>query len=108
MPKVQLHCPSTKKTVDGFFIGDQSTPTAVIQAVRIELSINYAALFTSETKPIADPKTLEDGSRVLVAASQGEKMLPDAPSAWVFYDGEEAEDIHPDSDVYGLEWEVSI
>jgi hypothetical protein len=107
MPCVQLNCPSTKKTVDGFVIGAHQSPAAVVQAVRIELGLKYAALFTPEAKPIPDPKSLDEGSRILVAATEDEKMLPDAAPGWVMYEGEEVDDLHQDSGVYGQDWEVS-
>lgn len=108
MPRVQLHCPSLKKTVDDHVIGAHQTPGSVKQAVRIALGIKYAALFTPEAKPITDPKSLDEGSRILVAATEDEKMLPDAAPGWVIYEGEETNDIHQDSEVYGQDWEVSL
>ena len=107
MPKVQLHCPSTKKTVDSFFIGDHLNPLDVVKAVRIALGLKYAALFNSDAKHIADPKSLENGSQILVAASEDEEMLPDAAPGSVIYEGEEKHDLQPDCDVYGVDWEVS-
>jgi hypothetical protein len=35
-------------------------------------------------------------------------MLPDAPPEWVLYDGEEGDDVDPDIEGYGQEWDVSI
>jgi hypothetical protein len=94
-------------TVDDHMIGSAMSPAAAVTAVRVKLGLKYAALFTPEAKPIADPKTLEEGSRILVAASADEKMLPDAPQGWVLYEGEEGEDVDQDSDVYDQAWEVS-
>jgi hypothetical protein len=107
MPTVQLHCPSLNKTVDGHFIGAHQTPEAVRTAVRNKLGLTYAALFTTEAKPITDPKTLEEKSRVLVAARQDEKILPDAAQGWVLYNGEEGGNVDQDSEVYDQKWEVS-
>jgi hypothetical protein len=107
MPRVQLHCPSTGMTVDDHMIGSAMSPAAAVTAVRVKLGLRHAVLFTPEAKPIADPKTLEEGSRILVAASADENMLPDAPQGWVFYEGEEGEDVDQDSDVYDQAWEVS-
>jgi hypothetical protein len=99
MPNVQLHCPSTKQTIDVHVIGAHQTPAAVVKAVQLALGLKYAALYTPEAKPIADPKTLDEGSRVLVAAGEDEKMLPDAAPGWVRYEGEEGADVDQDSDV---------
>lgn len=108
MGRVQLYCPSTKKTVDGFVIGAFQNLEQVLQGVRLALDIKYAALYTIEAKPINGPSTLEDDERLLIAASEEETMLPDAPSEWVLYDGEEGDDVDPDIEGYGQEWDVSI
>jgi hypothetical protein len=108
MGRIQLYCPSTKKTVDGFVIGAFQNLEQVLQGVRLALDIKYAALYTVEAKPINEPSTLEDDERVLVATSAKETMLPDAPPEWVLYDGEEGDNVNPDTDSYGQEWDVSI
>ena len=108
MGRVQLYCPSTKKTVDGFVIGAFQNLEQVLQGVRLALDIKYAALYTIEAKPINERSTLEDDERLLIAASEEETMLPDAPPEWVLYDGEEGDDVDPDIEGYGQEWDVSI
>lgn len=108
MGRVQLYCPSNKKTVDGFVIGAYQKPEQVLQGVRLALDIKYAALYTVGAKQVGDPHSLQEDQRVLVAASQTEKMLPDAPYGCVMYDGEEGEEVDPDVEGYGQEWDVSL
>lgn len=108
MGRVQLYCPSTNRTIDDFVIGAFQQPEQVLQGVRLALDIKHAALFTVEAKPIPDPHSLHEDQRVLVAASQDEKMLPDAPYGYVRYDGEEMGDIDQDVEGYGLDWQVLI
>jgi hypothetical protein len=106
MGRVQLYCPSNKKTVDGFVIGVYQKPEQVLQGVRLALDIKYAALYTIEAKHVTDPHTLQEDERVLVAASRDETMLPDALGGYILYDGEEREDVNPDIEGYGQDWEV--
>lgn len=108
MGRIQLYCPSLKKTVDGFVIGAYQNLDQVLQGVRLALGIKYAALYTIDAKPINKPSTLQEDQRVLVAATEKETMLPDAPLEWVLYDGEEGDDVDPDTEGYGQEWDVSI
>jgi hypothetical protein len=109
MVRIQLHCPSTNKTVDGFIIGGAFPKLdQILPGVRIALDIKYAALYTTEAKPMNEPSSLQDDQRVLVAASADEIMLPDSPREWVLYDGEEGDDVDPDAESYGIGWEVSI
>ncbi|KAI4925576.1 hypothetical protein J4E85_007455 [Alternaria conjuncta] len=104
MVNVQLHCPSTKKTVEDFFVTPFQTLEQVLPSVRLALDIKYAAIYTTEAKRITEPSTLQENQRVLVAASAKEVMLPDAPSEWVLYDGEEGDDVDMSVECYGLEW----
>jgi len=108
MVNVQLHCPSTKKTVEDFFITPFQSLEQVLPSVRLALNIKYAAIYTIEAKPITEPSTLQEDQRVLVAASASEIMLPDSPSEWVLYDGEEGDDVDMGVECYGLQWVVSI
>ena len=108
MVNVQLYCPSTKKTVEGFFVTPFQTLEQVLPSVRLALNLKYAAIYTIEAKPITEPSTLQEDQRVLVAASASETMLPDSPSEWVLYDGEEGDDVGMNVECYGLEWIVSI
>jgi len=109
MGRIQLYCPSNKKTVNGFVIGAYQKPEQVLQGVRLALDIKYAALYTVDAKAIGDPHSLqEEDQRVLVAACETEKMLPDAPYGYVLYDGEEGDDVDPDTEGCGQEWDVSF
>jgi hypothetical protein len=108
MGRIQLYCPSTKRTIDGFVVGAFQTLDQVLQGVRLALDIKYAALYTVDAKPINEPSTLQDDQRVLVAITEKEVMLPDALPDWVLYDGEEGDDVNPDMDGFGQEWDVSI
>jgi len=108
MVNVQLHCPSTKKTVEDFFITPFQSLEQVLPSVRLAFDIKYAALYTTEAKRIMDSSTLREDQRVLVAASASETMLPDSPSEWVLYDGEEGDDVDPYVECFGLPWDVSI
>jgi len=108
MVNVQLHCPSTKKTVEDFFITPFQSLEQVLPSVRLAFDIKYAALYTTKAKRIMDSSTLREDQRVLVAASASETMLPDSPSEWVLYDGEEGDDVDPYVECFGLPWDVSI
>ncbi|KAF1946067.1 hypothetical protein EJ02DRAFT_367836 [Clathrospora elynae] len=105
MGRVQLHCPSNKKTVSGFVIGAYQSPEQVLQGVRLAVGTNYAALYTVDAKYIPDPHSLHEDQRVLVAATQSERMLPDAPQGYILYDGEEGEDVDTDVECFGQPWE---
>ncbi|KAE8837394.1 hypothetical protein PTNB85_04729 [Pyrenophora teres f. teres] len=105
MGRVQLYCPSNKKTVDGFVIGAYQKPEQVLQGVRLALGIKHAALYTVDAKAVGDPHSLQEDQRVLVAARETEKMLPDAPYSYVLYDGEEGEDVGPDTEGCEQEWD---
>ncbi|KAJ6198810.1 hypothetical protein J3E72DRAFT_187912 [Bipolaris maydis] len=97
MCRIQLHCPSTSKTLDNFVIGAYQKPEQVLQGVRLALDLKFAALYTTDAKPISDPsKTLQDDERVLVAASATETMLPDAVYGYAMYAGEEGDDVDMD------------
>ncbi|CAN9090202.1 unnamed protein product [Alternaria alternata] len=106
MGQVQLYCPSKKKTVDNFVFGAFQNLDQVLQGVRLALDIKYAALYTVEARPIYEPSALEDDQRILVAASAEVTMLPDAPPGWVLYHGEEGDDVDPDTEGYGQEWDT--
>ncbi|KAI4950107.1 hypothetical protein J4E91_004763 [Alternaria rosae] len=105
MVRVQLHCPSTKKTVDDFVVSPFTTLEQVLPSVRLALDLKYAAIYTTEAKPITEPSNLQEDQRVLVAASATEIILPDSPSESVLYDGEEGDDVDPDVECYGLGWD---
>lgn len=107
MGQVQLYCPSKKKTIDNFVFGAFQNLDQVLQGVRLALDIKYTALYTVEARPIYEPSALEEDQRILVAASAEETMLPDAPPGWVLYHGEEDDDVDPDTEGYGQEWDVS-
>ncbi|KAI4656732.1 uncharacterized protein J4E78_006623 [Alternaria triticimaculans] len=104
MVNVQLYCPSTKKTVEEFFVSPFTTLEQFLPSVRLALNLKYAAIYTTEAKPITEPSTLQEDQRVLVAASATEVMLPHSPSEWVLYDGEEGDDVDPNVECYGLGW----
>lgn len=108
MVRVQLHCPSTKKIVEDFIVTSFQTLEQILPSVRLALDIKYAAIYTTEAKPINDPSTLQEDQWILVAASTTEVMLPDAPCEWVLYDGEEGDDVDPDVEGFGLPWDVRI
>ena len=108
MRRIRLYCPSTKRTIDGFVVSAFQTLDQVLQGVRLALDIKYAALYTIEAKPINEPSALQEDQRVLVAMTEKEVMLPDAPPDWVLYDGEEGDDFNPDIDGFGQDWDVSI
>ncbi|KAF1845512.1 uncharacterized protein K460DRAFT_416765 [Cucurbitaria berberidis CBS 394.84] len=102
---VQLHCPSSKKTVDNFVISPFQMHEQVLQGIRLRLGINHAALYTVDAKHITNLESLQDDQRILVAATPSEHMLPDAPPDFVLYDGEEGEDVNPEIDGFGQPWE---
>lgn len=100
----QLHCPSNRRTIEGFVVTPHQTNDRILQAVRLALGIDYAALYTTEGKYITDLRTCQDGLRVLIAATTDEEMLPDAPTGFILYNGEEGDDVKPDAEGYGQEW----
>lgn len=95
---IQLHCPSTGDTIDDFIITPYQTNTQILQTVRNRFGIPYAGLYNIDAKPITHLQAVEDSIRVLVAASESEEILPDAPVEFVLYDGEEGEDVDPDAE----------
>ncbi|KAH7083464.1 hypothetical protein BKA63DRAFT_540292 [Paraphoma chrysanthemicola] len=103
--QIQLHCPSTKATVDKFIISPYHSPEQTYKAIRLALAIPHASLYTVEAVPITKLDSLQDGQRVLVAAAPAEHMPPDSPPEYEFYAGEEADDVDPDLEGYGLEWD---
>jgi hypothetical protein len=100
----QLYCPSNKRTVDGFVVTPHQTNDRILQAVRLALGINYAAIYTTEGKHITDLRNSQDGSRIFIAATSEEEMLPDAPVGFILYNGEEGTDADPDTEGYGQDW----
>jgi hypothetical protein len=102
---IQLYCPSNRRTVDGFVISPYQANDQVVQAARLALQIKHADLYTVDGKHITGVELIENEQRVLVAATPNEHMLPDAPSGFLQYNGEEAEDVNPDIDVFGQPWE---
>jgi hypothetical protein len=93
---IQLHCPSTKRTVDGFVISPFQSHDQILQGVRLALQIPYAGLHAVDAKPITKLDLLHEDQRVLVAAAKDELMLPDSPAEYEFYDGQEGEDVDLD------------
>lgn len=102
---IQLHCPSRKRTIDNFVISPFQSNDQILQGIRIALQISYAGLYTVDAKAITKLDSLQQDQRVLVAATQDERMLPDSPPDFVFYDGQEGDDVDPDLDGYGQSWE---
>ncbi|KAH7396510.1 hypothetical protein DE146DRAFT_39868 [Phaeosphaeria sp. MPI-PUGE-AT-0046c] len=102
---IQLHCPSRKRTIDNFVISPFQSNDQILQGIRIALQVPYAVLYTVDAKAITKLDGLQEDQRVLVAATANERMLPDSPPDFVFYDGQEGDDIDPDFDGYGQSWE---
>lgn len=102
---IQLHCPSRKRTIDNFVISPFQSNDQILQGIRIALQIPYAGLYTVDAKAITKLDNLQQDQRVLVAAAANERMLPDSPPDFAFYDGQEGDDIDPDLDGYGQSWE---
>ncbi|KAJ4371605.1 hypothetical protein N0V83_004825 [Neocucurbitaria cava] len=102
---VQLHCPSTGQTVDKFVISPFQTHEQVIQGIRIRLGIQHAALYTTDAKLITNFDSLQEDQRVLVAATSSELMLPDAPTGFILYDGEESDEVDPTTEGFEQPWE---
>lgn len=102
---IQLHCPSRKRTIDNFVISPFQANDQILQGIRIALQIPFAGLFTVDAKAITKLDSLQQDQRILVAAAADERMLPDSPPDFVFYDGQEGNDIDPDLDGYGQSWE---
>ncbi|CAO2655999.1 Nn.00g048020.m01.CDS01 [Neocucurbitaria sp. VM-36] len=102
---VQLHCPSTRQSVDNFVVSPFQTHEQVMQGIRLRLGINHAALYTVDAKHITNLESLQEDQRILVAASSLERMLPDAPSGFALYDGEEGEVVDPAVEGFGQPWD---
>ncbi|KAF1912689.1 hypothetical protein BDU57DRAFT_458564 [Ampelomyces quisqualis] len=101
---IQLHCPSTKRTIDNFVISPFQSNDQILQGIRLALQIPHAVLYTVDAKPLK-LEALQDDQRILVAAARNERMLPDSPPEFEFYDGQEGDDVDPDLDAYGQTWE---
>jgi hypothetical protein len=92
---IQLHCPSTNRTVDGFVISPFQSPDQIYQGIRLALQIPHAVLYTIDAKPLTKLDALQEDQRILVAASDNETMLPDSPLEYEFYDGQDEEAVDP-------------
>lgn len=97
---ITLHCPSRDLTIPTFVITPFQKQDQILKGIRLTLDIPFASLYTIDAKHIADPHNVQDGQRILVAASKDEEVLPDAPRGWEVYLGEEGAD--------ELEWEVRL
>jgi hypothetical protein len=86
---IQLHCPSLKRTVDGYVITPFQSADQILQGTRLALSISHASLYNTDAKPLTKLDTIQDDQRILVAASPKEVMLPDSLAEFEFYDGQE-------------------
>ncbi|KAH5332161.1 hypothetical protein HBI12_053550 [Parastagonospora nodorum] len=89
---IQLHCPSTKRTVANFVITPFQSNDQILQGIRLALQIQYAALYTADARSLTKLDALQNDQRVLVGASREEVMLPDSPAEFAFYDGQEGPD----------------
>jgi hypothetical protein len=103
---IQLHCPSTKRTVGNFVISPFQTNEQIFHSIRLAFEIPYAALYTVDAKAITKLDSVQDDQRILVAASREERMLPDSLPGFEFYDGQEGNDVDLDLDGYGQSWET--
>tara|TARA_R110002003_G_scaffold878_13_gene21767 strand:- start:10878 stop:11765 length:888 start_codon:yes stop_codon:yes gene_type:complete len=103
--QIQLHCPSTKRTVDAFVISPFQNNDQILQGIRLALGIPHASIYTVSAKPLTKLDSLQDSQRVLIAASPAERMLPDSPPEFEFYDGQDADDTDPDLDGYLQPWD---
>jgi hypothetical protein len=102
---VQLHCPSLKRTIDHFVVSPFQSHDQVYQGIRIALRIPHVTLYTVDAKPLTKLDTIQEGQRILVAAASSERMLPDSPPEFEYYDGQEGDDVNPDLDGSGQSWE---
>jgi hypothetical protein len=102
---VQLHCPSLKRTVDNYVVSPFQSNDQVFQSIRVALQIPHVTLYTVDAKPLTKLDTIQEGQRILVAAATSERMLPDSPYEYEYYDGQEGDDVDPDSEGYGQSWE---
>jgi hypothetical protein len=102
---VQLHCPSLKRTVDNYVVSPFQSNDQVFQSIRVALQIPHVTLYTVDAKPLTKLDTIQEGQRILVAAAASERMLPDSPYDYEYYDGQEGDDVDPDLEGYGESWE---
>jgi hypothetical protein len=102
---IQLHCPSLKRTIDSFVVSPFQSNDQIYQGIRVALQISHVTLYTVDAKPLTKLDTIQEGQRILVATAPSERMLPDSPSEYEYYDGQEGDDVNPDLDVYGQSWE---
>jgi hypothetical protein len=86
---IQLHCPSLKRTVDGYVITPFQSADQILQGIRLALSIPHASLYTTDARPLTKLDTIQNDQRILVAASSKEVMLPDSLAEFEGYDGQE-------------------
>jgi hypothetical protein len=102
---VQLHCPSLKRTIDNFVISPFQSNDQVYQGIRVALQISHVNLYTVDAKSLTKLDTIQEGQRILVATAPSERMLPDSPPEYEYYDGQEGDDVNPDTDGYDQSWE---
>jgi hypothetical protein len=89
--RIQLYCPSLKRTVDDYVITPFQSADQIYQGIRLALTISSATLYTTDAKPLTKLDTIQNDQRILVAASPKEVMLPDSPAEFEGYDGQELE-----------------
>jgi hypothetical protein len=105
MKTIRVHCPSNDKT-ESFSIAPYQSQDQVLQSIRLQLNIPYAAVFDIQAKPIKDLQKCDADQVVLVAATANEDMQPYAPRNAIMYNGEESEAVDDMLDGYGMDWEV--
>jgi hypothetical protein len=103
---IQLHCPSTKRTVDKFVISPFQTNEQIFSSIRLAFEIPHAALYTVDAKPITKLDSVQDDQRILVAASREERMLPDSLPGFEYYEGQEGNEVDLDLAGYGQTWDT--
>jgi hypothetical protein len=105
MKTIQVHCPSNDKT-ESFSIAPYQSQDQVLQSIRLQLNIPYAAVYDTQAKSIKDLQKCDTDQVVLVAAAANEDMQPYAPRNAIMYNGEEGEDVDDMIDGFGIDWEV--
>jgi hypothetical protein len=103
---IQLHCPSTKRTVDKFVISPFQTNEQIFSSIRLAFEIPHATLYTVDAKPITKLDSVQDDQRILVAASREERMLPDSLPGFEYYEGQEGNEVDLDLAGYGQTWDT--
>jgi hypothetical protein len=105
MKTIKVHCPSNDKT-ESFSIAPYQSQDQVLQSIRLQLGIPYAAAYDKQAKPIKDLQKCTTDQCILIAAAANEVMQPYAPRNAIMYNGEESEDVDDEVDGYGMDWEV--